>query len=287
MKFVRILVALLGLAAALSPASAQELTPAETEAVQTAVARGQLLYAYDQAAWHGTDAVLAEAKKRRLTDKLPQMLGGWIVAGTATDPKVIFFDKNESEPRAVFVVQLADGGSRVLATRFVDVGEESRIDEDTRSLIRARSVASSSIAGTQLMNCASGPLNTAVLPPERAGGPALVYFLSAQQTLDAVPFGGHHRIEVSADGSVGPVHAFTKSCIALPTRQAKKNAEALVVSQLQDPVPTEASVFTSLAAGLPIYVVTTPNGKVWHVANDQGRSAIRLLKDKVDVSSAP
>lgn len=279
MALVRALAVSLFLLRAPAPLIAQEMTSAETQMVQTALDRGRLLYAYDQAAWHGTDAMLADAEKRGLTSTLAQMIGGWIVAGSASDPKVIFFDKDERDPGAVFVIQLADGGRRVLSTDFVGEGADDRIDEATRSLIRARGVASSLIAEGELTRCARGNWNIAVLPPDAPGGPTLVYILSPQDTLDAVPFGGHYRIEVSADGTAGPVHAFTRSCIAFPTRVSEEKPEALVVTQLLDPVPTEISVFTMLAAGTPLYIMTTTNSRSWFVGSEEGRPLIRLVGD--------
>jgi hypothetical protein len=256
--------------------SAQEMTPAEMPIVQAALNRGTLLHAYDKAAWHGTDAMLADAAKRGLTNNLAQMLGGWIVVGTTGSPKVIFFDKSESNPRAVFIIETAEGGSRVASTRFVAQGEDGAIDEDTQSLIRARKVVTASLPESELTRCAKGPWNVAVLPPAQPGAPILVYVLSPQDSLDAVHFGGHYRFEVTADGKVGPVHAFTKSCMALPTSQAREKPAALVVTQLLDPVPTEISVFTMFAAKLPMYV-RTPDARTWQVGAVNGQAYVTVL----------
>jgi hypothetical protein len=286
MRFVRTLaVSLCLLAAVPARLAAQEMTPAEMPVVQAALNRGTLLHAYDKAAWHGTDAMLADAAKRGLTDSLAQMIGGWIVVGATGDPKVIFFDKSASDPRAVFIIQTADAGRRVVSTRFVEEGEYGAIDKDTQSLIRARLVVTSSLPAADLTRCAKGPWNMVVLPPEGPGAPILVYLLSPQDTLDAVHFGGHYRIEVSADGTAAPAHAFTKTCIAFPTSQAKEKPAALVVTQLLDPLPTEISVFTMFAAELPMYV-RTPDMRTWVVGSSKGQAYIRILPDEPKAASS-
>ena len=289
MSFLRVMVVLLCvLVGHPGPLIAQEMSSVEKQLVQTALNRGQLLYSYDRAAWHATDAMLADAEKRGLTSALRQMLGGWVAVGTIQDPKVLFFDKNKSNPRAVFVAQLADGGNRVLSTHFTGGAEDAAIDKETQSRIRARDIALSSVAGSELTRCTKGNWNSVVLPPDRSGGPILVYILSPQETSNRVPYGGHYRIEVSADGAAGPVHAFTKSCIALATSQAKERPVALGVTQLVDPTPTEISVFTMFAAKLPLYVSTSPNGKLWQVETVRGQPLIRVLPDKPkNASSGP
>lgn len=281
MSFHRVMVVLLCvLVGHPAPLIAQEISSVEKQLIQTALNRGQLLYSYDRAAWHATDAMLADAEKRGLTSALPQMVGGWVVVGTIHDPKVLFFDQNKSNPRAIFTVQLADGGNRVISTRFTGGAEDAAIDKETQSLIRARETALSSITGSKLSHCTKGNWNSVVLPPDRPGGPILVYILSPQETIDRIPYGGHYRIEVSADGTAGPVHAFTKSCIALATSQAKEKSVAVGVTQLVDPTPTEISVFTMFAAKLPLHILTSPNGRSWMVETVRGQPLIRILGDK-------
>ena len=279
MAFVRTLILPFCLfAAAPTPVMAQKMTSDE---FQIALNRGQLLYAYDQAAWHATDAMIADAKKRGLMDALPQMLGGWIVMGTPDEPKVLFFDRHGNDPRAVYIVHLADGGTRVASMQFVETEEDRRIDNEGLSLIHARDIALSSLAGVELLRCAKGLWNTVVLPPDEPGGPSLVYVLSPQDTLDIAPAGGHYRIEVSADGKPSPPHAFSKSCINLPTDQAEAKPTGLMVTQLMDPVPTEVSVFTMFVTKLPLYVLTTANEHTWVVGAVRGQAYIELLSDKL------
>jgi hypothetical protein len=77
---------------------------------------------------------------------------------------------------------------------------------------------------------------------------------------------------VAPDGRITGSRAFTKSCI---TMAQPKNVTALVISHLLDPVPTEIHVFTSLSAGLPVYVAIPESNRVFAVAGDK----IRLVQD--------
>lgn len=239
--------------------------------------RGQLIYAYDQAAWHGTDAMLADAKARGLTDSIPTRISGWIVRGSASDPEVIFFDKNGSDPHAVFTAQLTDGGHQVRSSHFFAAGEDATIDAQTQSLIQAREMALASFDKANLPRCSKGKFNTVVLPPERPGGPVLVYILSPQDELDEVPFGGNYRVEVLGDEIAGPIHAFAKTCVVLQTSDdANGKMTGLYVTQILDPLPTEIPVFTMLAANLPLYVVAPPDKRMWAIEGADGRAKIRL-----------
>src|SRR5689334_10306230 len=92
---------LIWLAVALAPPAAATPPPqmSETEAVavRQAEERGAMMYAYDQAAWHGTDDLMA---------KLPDFasrVGGWVVDGPAEAPELVFFDRDEADPHAIYI----------------------------------------------------------------------------------------------------------------------------------------------------------------------------------------
>ena len=94
---IRVLAILAALALAPLPALAQ--TASEKAAADLALARGKLIYAYDQAAWHGTDAMLAKVKEPGA------LIGGWIVDGPASAPTLVFFDKDPADPHAVYIAE--------------------------------------------------------------------------------------------------------------------------------------------------------------------------------------
>lgn len=124
------------------------------------------------------------------------------------------------------------------------------------------------IADGSARPCAPRPFNTVVLPPDRADGPIPVYFLTPQTSTETIPFGGHYEIDVDASGKAGSIRRFTNSCLNMPTQpKAPPGAkpEALFVTHLLDPVPTEIHVFNSLALGMPVMVGIASTKTIWPV----------------------
>lgn len=262
------------LGAALAPAIAQSppkdrMSEAEATLVQQALNRGTLIYAYDQAAWHGTDDL-----RIKLPD-FPSKVGGWIVDGPANAPRIIFFDKDEDDPRIVYVADFK--GTELVSGRLLAEGDDRSLTPGRRAMVAARQAAIGSIVRAKSKFCGKASPNTVILPPAAPGGPTLVYFFTPQATLDSIPLGGHHLVEVSADGKAGKPRPFTKTCMEMPLKGADgKRPSALMVTHLLDPVPTEVHVFSSLAAGLPIYVGTAKRNRIWAVEGPR----IRLVDQK-------
>lgn len=231
----------LGLALALIAAPAFAADAGEAAAIALAGKRGQLLYAFDQAAWISTDAMV---------EKLPEAdrprIRGWVEEATEAGLKVTYYDDRAGEPQAVYVATVRAG--KLVSDHLVAAGEDGRLSPLALRLYGARRAA----ADAERLICSEERPNTVVLPPETAGGPMAVYLLNPM-TDAVIPFGGHSRIEVGADGKPGPAHDFTKGCIDF---EADKIPTALVVSHLLDPTPTEIHVFMSLTLGKPVYVAT-------------------------------
>jgi hypothetical protein len=260
------------LAAASVPTAAQ--TPGASgnplqSAADLAVRRGQLLYAYDQAAWHGTDDFRA---------KFPsdvQRAGGWVVTGTVAETSLVFFDRDPARPKAIYRARLA--GSRLVSSDRAKPGEDSLGTEEL-AIIAARSRALETFQAAKVGLCSKAPANVAILPPERTGGPHIVYLMTPRTEADKLPFGGHFSVEVFADGRTGPVRKFTNTCLNLPTRPPGGDGSTpagLFVTHLLDPTPTEIHVFNSLAMKLPV-LVGTSNRIVWAVEG----SGIRKMSDR-------
>jgi hypothetical protein len=238
-------------------------TPAEQARVRQVLERGNLIYAYDQVAWHGTDDMRAKLKDAEAK------VGGWIADGPASGPELVFFDKDPSDPKALYVARFKSDGS--ISGKVLGDGDDRSLSAERKRLIAAQRTARESLDPKRAQPCSSRPFNTIVLPPETPGGPVLVYFLTPQTDSDAIPFGGHYLVEVSPEGKAGPTRRFTKSCLDMPFRKAGVPAPAAIgVSHLLDPVPTEIHVFSSLAARLPVMVMATKK-KVWMVAGDRIR----------------
>ena len=259
MKILEI-VATIGLVAAApsgAMAQAAALTQADQAAIRQASDRGALLYAYDQAAWHGTDDMLA-----KLGDPKDRV-GGWIVDGPAASPELVFFDKDEAHPHAVYVADFKD--NRLVSSRVLGAGDDTSLSANRLRLIHARAIGIAALEASKEPRCSENSYNTVVLPPAAPGDPVLVYILTPQTSNDTIPFGGHYLIPVSVDGKPGPIRHFAKSCAVFPMPQKGKGAPvATYITHLLDPTPTEIHVFSSLTLHLPVYVGTSDN-RVWSV----------------------
>jgi hypothetical protein len=245
------------LAALASNASAQQDT--QSEALARASSRGALLYAYDQAAWHGTDDMLTKLKDPS------NEVGGYIVDGPVTAPRLIFFDK--AGHGAVYIATFS--GNRLVEGHVLSGDEDRTLSPLDQRMILAVGAARTAISKDgNVRPCASRPFNTVVLPPESSDGPVPVYFLTPQVVTNTVPFGGHFEIDVDAQGNAGNVRQFSKSCFDMPTSAslpAGAKPESLVVTHLLDPVPTEIHVFNSLVLRMPVMVSTVSNKMIWPV----------------------
>jgi hypothetical protein len=247
----------------------------EQALVDRATSRGEMLYSYDQAAWHGTDDLIAKAKAAGVWDTLAPTLGGWVVDGTAADPVLVFIDKADT-PQAIYTARFADGGTRLVESKLLGAGDDRSISSSRMKLVLALRAARAEVDRAQLARCADSSFNTVVLPPETPGGPILVYVMTPQTQAGIWPVGGHYLIEIKPDGTVGSTRPFTKSCITTGERP-KGTTTAFNVSHLLDPVPTEIHVFTMLAARLPIYVITTQNKRGWAIEQVAGATRIRAM----------
>jgi hypothetical protein len=272
LRILMIAAALLGCAAA-APAR-DHMTSAEAAAVQQALNRGTVIYAYDQAAWHGTDDMVTKVPHWQ------DVLGGWIVDGPTETPELVFFDRDEAAPHAVYVADFKD--NKLVSGHVLGAGDDRTLSPARIRMIRAREAATRAMVASDIPRCKDKPYNTVVLPPETPGGPILVYLFTPQTSNDSLPFGGHYLTEVSADGKAGPFRHFTKSCAEFPINgDGKTKPTSLVITHLLDPTPTEIHVFSSLSARKPLFVATT-NDKIWSV---EGNS-IRLL-DQTEAKKTP
>lgn len=266
---MRLLAAALLLA---TPALAQTLatTAAERAAIARATLRGKLIYAYDRAAWHGTDDMLA-----KVPDAAAR-IGGWVVIGSADAPTVIFYDKVGTE--AVYTARFANGR---LDGKVLGPGDNRQLGANTLRLIAARKAALATIGSDRaVFACADKPFNTVVLPPETPGAPVAVYVMTPQTSNATIPFGGHFRVEVGLSGQVGSVRAFTRGCLTMPTGSGTEAArsELVFVSHSLDPTPTEIHVFTSLAVRKPVAVGIVPSARMWIVTGTRIDGPLPLPK---------
>jgi hypothetical protein len=248
----------------------QAISPADAALADRAVSRGWLMYAYDQAAWHGTDDMVA---------KIPDFASkaeGWVVDGPANAAHLVFYSKDKDNPKAVYVADFRD--LKLVSSRVIEPSDDATLTPAQLGLIEARRRAKAAMFNAKVGFCAKTAPNSIVLPPERPGGPYLVYFMTPQTSNATVPIGGHFLIEVAVDGIVGNPHPFSKSCLELPVRSAATtDARMAFVTSLLDPVPTEIHVFTMISMHLPLVVATTQNRLLWSLDIDNGRPRIQSM----------
>lgn len=273
MRIMAVLAAVFGLAMAgvsCPPAQAQTptLTSEQRSALDLAAKRGALLYAYDQAAWHATDDLMSKLENAE------SRVGGWIVDGPPEASTVTFFDRASPTPYAVYEARFRNGA--LVESRELGEGDDRALSAAQLRLIDARQIALEAFATAKVKTCAEGSPNLVVLPPEETGGSTLVYLLTPQPRITTFPLGGHYRVAITAEGEAGDVRGFAKSCLMMDVRlKDGKQPKMFATSHLLDPTPTEIHVFTSLAAHLPLAVVTMPNDQLWVVQGTRIRPVDR------------
>lgn len=264
---IRFLFPALALLSGAGPAAAQ--SSSEQATIDATMRRAHLMYWYDQAAWHGTDDMLANGKE------VASRIGGWIVDGPAEEPLLIFYSKG-SDPVPVYIARFRDG--RLVEGRVARGDERSLITPARKRLIDAVALAHHALQQAKLPGCSDKPFNTIVLPADVEGGPLRVYFLTPQTATDSIPFGGHYLVEVDSTGGTSPVRKFTNSCISVPTKQPDGvKSVGLVITHLLDPVPTEIHGFSAMAARVPVYVGTRDK-RIWEVAPKATGPTVRLVQ---------
>jgi hypothetical protein len=247
----------LGLGVA-APAAAQ--TPEEQRQLDWAGQRGRLIFELDRAAWVTTDDMLA-----RVRDPSAAGISGWTVERDGDGYKVIYFARGEGDAMSA-VYQGRVENHHVVSRQVFPPGARPPLTALERRLALARGL----VERMGRRPCTSGPFNTVAIPPDSPDGPLDLYALTAQTENGTYPFGGHFLAHVSAAGEILSQRAFTNGCLNMnvpPQRQER--TEALAVTHLLDPLPTEIHVFLSLSAGLPVFVATNNPERVWEVDGDR------------------
>lgn len=249
-----------------APSAAQPSAEAQAAAN---MARGDLLYAYDQSAWHVTDAALKAIPKASMP-----LLRGYIVTPAEGGYRTTFYG---GEPGSHFRIYTAIWSNRsVIQSGLLVADKRVPVTVDEERLIAAKTFALSNL--DQMQKCTNDRLNSAVLPGATPQDPVSVYILTPASKANAVPMGGHYRIDVK-DGAVVSKRKFTNSCIELERPRASKSKGqpvAMMISHLLDPVPTEIHAFAVHSAGLPMYV-SMPDGTLYSVQLNQGRAVARKI----------
>ena len=258
------------LVAVAAPVAAQSSTEAQAAAN---MARGDLLYAYDQSAWHVTDAALRAIPKASMS-----LLRGYIVTPADGGYRTTFYGGEPGKYYRVYTAIWSNGS--VVEPELIAADGSVPVTAEEQRLIAAKMLALGGL--DQLQKCSEGKLNSAVVPGPTPQDPVSVYILTPATRPNAIPMGGHLRIDIK-DGAVVATRKFTNSCIELERPQASKKQGkpvAMVITHLLDPVPTEIHAFAVHSVGLPMYV-GMPDGSMYSVELNHGRAVARKSSQRI------
>lgn len=158
--------------------------PANLTATLSAITeRGRALYAYDQAAWKGTDAVFALKPKT-------EGMAHYICIKTAKGWRVVFPKWNDAHDKLLVAYEATENASGKFEARAVDPPKLA--DKEVQTAALALETAIGDFGKPQR------PYNSAVLPAP--GGKYYVYLYPGQIKAQAWPIGGDIRYSISGDG---------------------------------------------------------------------------------------
>jgi len=233
--------------------------PPAAEKLAAITERGRMLYEYDQAAWHGTDAVqMANPKTvegQRYIAKKEN--GKW---------RVVFGKLNEEGTRFAITYE-ADEQATV--REFTAQQEPEELADQGFFLYAARAieVAMKDFGG------ASRPYNIAVLPAPSEQ--IYVYLYPAQTKARVYPLGGDVRYLVSADGMILEKRQMHKTILETAPPLGKKVAAGYHTHVLSD-LPEDTDVFHVLTQDPPVPEFVGAGRYMYQVKTD---GTIRVEKE--------
>lgn len=238
------------LLASTSITSAKPLTPELKAQMAANLARGDLLYEYDQAAWHTTDAMMIA-----VPEALKKLLRGYVITPDGDNLRITFYGVDTGREFAIY--SAAWDGKTIVRPILSSAEPRPQVSAAEQRMIAARSVATNIKVIEKLGFCSEGTPNVAVIPGATTADPISVYVMTPQTENGIWPLGGHHRIDVK-DGRIVAQRAFTKSCVNLGNAAKKDEIPlTMAVTHLLDPIPTEIHAFTVHTSDVPLVVGTS------------------------------
>jgi hypothetical protein len=264
---LRALIAASGIAFAPIAAGAQQPSPPATaEQLAQITARGRALEAYDQAAWHGSDA-------------------GQAVAGRDTNGLDLFIARKTPTGWLVDFGKLDAAGTTFLTV--IEASSPDGLHFTAQRLSPARSDTGFLVAAAHASKAAQARFhfvpgfnyNVAVLPND--DGTLYVYLYPAQTNPKIFPVGGDERYKFSSDGlTLLEEHRMHNSILAQDIDAgvpAGKHAAAGWRTVVVENVPQDTDVFHVLARTPPIPDYVSAQGQLYLIKTD---GSIEYLKDK-------
>ena len=246
-------------------AAAQEVERPTGEELAAITERGRLLYEYDQAAWHATDAVQMANPKA--------VEGQRYIAKKERDKWIVVFGKLSADHRRFDVSYEADEQATLKA--FKVQKEPANRQDEGFFLSAARAIE----AATRDFGGASRPYNVAVLPA--TADQTYVYLYPAQTKARVYPLGGDVRYLLSPDGTkILEKRQMHNTIIEnQPSKEAKKVVAGYHTHFLSE-LPEDTDVLHVLTQDPPVpETVVTPHF-VYKVMKDGGIHIEKEMKRK-------
>ena len=213
--------------------------PADTAELAAIAERGRAIAAYDQVAWHATDAVQALHPKDGLVQMYLGQLtsAGWVVA---------FGQLNETKDRFLLAFETTptdDIKQPKVTVNSPPVEEQGQWLEEARAYDLARTAFKPQIRA----------YNGTVLPVPQGGW--YVYFYPAQTTFESFPTGADIRYRVSQDGTkIEETHRMHASLLELKVTKGVKTEMSFHTAFLDD-APEDTDVANVLMmGGIPMII---------------------------------
>jgi hypothetical protein len=245
--------------------------PPTPKATLTAITeRGRALYAYDQAAWKGTDAVFSlkpkpntEGMSHYLCIKTPK---GW---------HVIFPKWNAAHDRVVVAYEATEQPDGKYEARAIDPPKPA--DKQVQTSALALELATTDFKKPQR------PYNAAILPAP--GGNLYVYLYPGQIKANAWPIGGDVRYTISSDGQkILETRQLHKTILDAQPKSGSNEVAGYHFHILTDlPEDTDVLYVMNRKPSMPEYIVAGAEKKTFLINTD---GSITVGPDKKQTATA-
>lgn len=239
-----------------SNVQAQNDKPPTQAELDDITARGKMLFEYDVAAWHSTDAVFAMSPEEgsftryiaRKTEK------GWAVA---------YGKFNEKQDKFLIVYEAVQG----IKPEDFKVIKLDKPKEDNGFYLNAAKSLETALAEFSKSYILNRSYNFAVLPTKN--DEFFVYALPAQTQIGIFPLGGDVRYKISKDGAkIVETRQMHKSIIEVSTPPKDVEVKTGYHTAVLDDIPEDSDVFHVLTRKFNIPELVVTNKFVFQIAPD-------------------